>query len=136
MSDYKIGKQYSMEDFREEMRRRGIAGPKPVSRETSVKISVNTFKTGKVISPIKLIAKKAHEKESTKELLIRTISCANARIREMSRHEPSTQKPCPWAVLTSVEPCSAECRCEGKGFVTYRFLISHYLKIINEFDIK
>jgi hypothetical protein len=108
---------YSLDDFRAEMRKRGVYGRW-------------TPRIGR-----------AHERRQRREgrqtyaaFLIRTLSAVRSRIVELSQCSPDEVVVCPWSRVEDAPRCDVGCKCSGRQAIGVKTLLAHYCGIAAEIE--
>lgn len=113
---------YSMADFYEEMRRRGV-NRRP--NRVALRDRRPRLQAAERVAP---------RPESMRIFLGRTAAAVRARIAELLQHDARDVMPCPWGAIDDAPPCSRTCRCNATGAVSVGALLEHYRQLEAELD--
>lgn len=103
---------YTMDDFRAEMKRRGVPD-KPLRLRTPHERAKRAR------------GRRGGRRESWKQFVERLLVSCRARLAVYEQRSPADVIPCPWGAVFGGE-CLAPCRCDGRREVTVGFMVAHY----------
>lgn len=132
----KRDESYTMDTFREEMKRRGVYGrqtPRLMTRRERARL--RTLRQARKTLPVPPMPRPTGRRETWRTFVARLVQSCRARLAELEQRSPADVIPCPWGAVFGGE-CLHPCRCEGKREVTVGFMVAHYRLVLAEFEGK